>query len=354
VGHLVAAGTYARIAGLTLEIESFELERLELPVAPEFTRVTTVVHLYGGGKEGVGEDVTYDEADQSAFQHWGVNLPLPGSWTLGSFSKRLDDVPLFPDEPARLAYRDYRRWGIESAALDLALRQAGTSLAAALEREPRPITYVVSMRLPEPPSFEPLERWLELYPGLRFKLDPTSSWDDAFVERLAALDKVDVADLKGAYKGTPVDQPPDRELYRRVAEGLPAALIEDPALTPETDPVLEPYRDRVTWDAPIHSVDDVLALPFPPRVLNVKPSRFGPLELLFGFYDWCAEHDVRNYGGGQFELGPGRGQIQYLASLFHPDASNDVAPSGFNTGLKPGLPVSPLPPPDASVPGFRA
>ena len=33
------------------------------------------------------------------------------------------------------------------------------------------------------------------------------------------------------------------------------------------------------------------------------------------------------YGGGQFELGPGRGQIQHLASLFHPDAPNDVAPT---------------------------
>jgi hypothetical protein len=209
------------------------------------------------------------------------------------------------------------------------------------------------MRLPEPPSLEPLERWLELYPGLRFKLDPTSAWDDAFVDRLAELDKVDVADLKGQYRGTVVDQPPDTALYRRIAERLPQALIEDPALTPETERVLEPYRDRVTWDAPIHSVDDVLALPFAPRVLNVKPSRFGPLSRLFAFYDWAADNGVALYGGGQFELGPGRGQIQYLASLFHPDGSNDVAPGGFNAGLQPGLPESPLAPPAAGAAGFR-
>ena len=50
------------------------------------------------------------------------------------------------------------------------------------------------------------------------------------------------------------------------------------------------------------------------------------------------------YGGGQFELGPGRGQIQYLASLFHPDGPNDVAPGGFNEPeVPPGLPSSPLP-----------
>jgi hypothetical protein len=51
------------------------------------------------------------------------------------------------------------------------------------------------------------------------------------------------------------------------------------------------------------------------------------------------------YGGGQFELGPGRGQIQYLASLFHPDGPNDTAPGGFNAPEPPpGLPTSPLAP----------
>jgi hypothetical protein len=344
---------WKRISDLPLVIEGLELERLELPVAPEFTRVTTVIHLAGGGEEGVGEDVTYGTPEQDAFQSEGPRLPLTGSWTLESFAAHLDELELFTEAPAQHAYRDYRRWALESAALDLALRQAGTSLARAVDREPRPITYVASMRLPEPPSLEPLERWLELYPELRFKLDPTSSWDDAFVERLGAFGKVDVADLKGAYKGTVVDQPPDPDLYRRVAEGLPDALIEDPALTPETDAVLEPHRDRITWDAPIHSVDDVLALPFAPRVLNVKPSRFGPVSRLFDFYDWCAVNGVANYGGGQFELGPGRGQIQYLASLFHPDGSNDVAPAGFNAGRQPGLPASPLRPPDAAAPGFR-
>jgi hypothetical protein len=349
----MAESLWKRIAATPLEIESFELERLEQPVAPEFTRVTTVIHLRGGGEEGVGEDVTYDAGDQDAFQRSGPALALAGEWTLASFSRHLDGLELFPGEPGQPAYRDYRRWALESAALDLALRQAGTSLARALDREARPARYVASMRLPDPPTLEPLERWLELYPELRFKLDPMSSWNDAFVERLAELERVDVADLKGAYKGTPVDQPPDPALYARVATGLPQALIEDPALTPETDAVLEPHRDRITWDAPIHSLEDVVALPFAPKVMNVKPSRFGPLRRLFDFYDWCADNDVANYGGGQFELGPGRGQVQYLASLFHPDAPNDVAPRGFNAGVQAGLPTSPLPPPDPATPGFR-
>jgi hypothetical protein len=59
------------------------------------------------------------------------------------------------------------------------------------------------------------------------------------------------------------------------------------------------------------------------------------------------------YGGGQFELGPGRGQIQYLASLFHPDTPNDTAPTGFNEVEPPaGLPVPPLAPVPSAV-GFR-
>jgi L-alanine-DL-glutamate epimerase-like enolase superfamily enzyme len=349
----MAESLWKRIAHLPLAIESFELERLELEVSPEFKRVTTVIHLHGAGDEGVGEDVTYGVPEQDAFQQDGPQLPLGGTTTLEQFSALLDTLTLFPEEPAMPAYRDYRRWALESAALDLALRQAGVSLAEALDREPQPIRYVASMRLGEPATLEPLQRWLELYPELRFKLDPTGSWTDEVVAELAALGKVDVVDMKGQYKGTPVDQAPDAALYERVAEGFPAAWIEDPALTAETDSVLEPHRDRVTWDAPIHSVDDVLALPFAPRMLNVKPSRFGPLRRLFDFYDWCADHGVRNYGGGQFELGPGRGQIQYLASLFHADAPNDVAPAGFNAGVQSGLPVSPLEPPNLKEPGFR-
>jgi hypothetical protein len=59
------------------------------------------------------------------------------------------------------------------------------------------------------------------------------------------------------------------------------------------------------------------------------------------------------YGGGQFELGPGRGHIQYLASMLHPDTANDVAPGGYNEPDVPkALPESPLVP-AAHATGFR-
>jgi hypothetical protein len=215
------------------------------------------------------------------------------------------------------------------------------------------VHFVVSLRLGDPPTMEPLRRRLDSYPTLRFKLDPVSAWSDELIAELVATGAVDSVDFKGFYQGTPVDQPADPELYSRVAEAFPDAWIEDPALTDETDPVLEPHRDRITWDAPIHSVADIEALPFPPRMVNIKPSRLGPLSSLFAAYDYCEEHGIGAYGGGQFELGPGRGHIQYLASLFHADTPNDVAPSGYNAPEPPaGLPASPLEP-QVEPTGFR-
>jgi hypothetical protein len=341
---------YDAVATLPLEVESVELERLTLRVSDDFTRATTVVHLRGGGEEGVGEDVTY-----AAAEHDDPPVPdVAGRWdTFDAYSRRLDEVDLFRGEPEQPAYRDYRRWAWESAALDLALRQAGTSLAKAVGREPRPVRFVASMRLPDPPTIEPVRAWLELYPWLQFKLDPTSAWTDELVAELAATGAVESVDLKGAYRGTVVDQPPDPALYRRVADGLPEAWIEDPNLEePEAAAALEPHRARITWDAPIHSVADVEALPFPPRTINVKPSRFGTVRRLFDTYDWCGERGIGLYGGGQWEVGPGRGQIQYLASLFHPEMPNDTAPGGYNAAPRPGLPESPLEP-QAHSAGFR-
>jgi hypothetical protein len=345
--------TYAKLTELPVEVESYELEPHELEVSSEFTRFSTVIRLRGGGEEGVGEDVTYDALDHVALQDARPVLPLAGSYSLGELCEKLAGLGLFPAEPVREVSRLYRRWAFESAALDLALRQAGRSLAAALDREPRPVTFVVSMRLGRPPTIEPVRRRLALYPTLRFKLDPTSDWSDELIAELVETRAVDSVDFKGFYRDTPVDQPADPDLYRRVAEAFPEAWIEDPALTDETRPVLEPHRDRITWDAPIHSIDDIESLPFPPRMVNVKPSRFGSLRALLDGYDYLDEREIRAYGGGQWELACGRGQNQYLASLFHPDTPNDVAPIGYGDPKVPeGLPTSPLEP-SPSKTGFR-
>jgi L-alanine-DL-glutamate epimerase-like enolase superfamily enzyme len=345
--------SWERLAELPVEIDEYSLAPLQADVSSEFTRKSTVIQLRGAGQQGVGEDVTYDAVDHEILQATGAILPLAGHFTLASFSEYLAELSLFPEEPQREVSARYRTWAYESAALDLALRQADTSLHAALAREPRPVRYVVSLRLAEPPSAQPIRARLALYPGMRFKLDPTSAWDEALIAELVATGAVDSVDFKGLYSGTVVDQAADPVLYRRVVEAFPNAWIEDPKLTPEIDAILAGHRERFSWDAPIHSIDDILALPYPPRMVNIKPSRLGGLRNLLDAYDYCAANEIGNYGGGQFELGVGREQIQYLASLFHADAPNDVAPTGFNLPEPAaGLPPSPL----AATPsptGFR-
>lgn len=329
--------TYSRLAGLPLIVDGCALDGLEQAVDSDVVRRTTVVRLRGQGEEGIGEDVTYDAAEQVRFQAAGPGLALAGEHTLDSFSALLDGLD------------DYRRWAFESAALDLALRQAGLPLSRLLGREPQPVRFVVSTGL----GADGAER-LRRLPGVRFKLDATSDWDEPLVAELAALERVDVVDFKEAYTWREPERSPTVAVYRLVVDRFPAAWLEDPDLRdPEKAAVLAPHRERVSWDAVVRSVSDIDALPFPPRTLNSKPSRFGSLRRLLDFYDACAERGIGLYGGGQFELGPGRGQIQYLASLFHPDAPNDVAPSGYNAWPPPlGLPTSPLPARPAPV-GFR-
>jgi L-alanine-DL-glutamate epimerase-like enolase superfamily enzyme len=345
--------TYELLAELPVVVEGYELEGHEVAFSSEFVRKTTVIRLQGLGEEGLGEDVTYAAEDQEALQSAGASAPLAGRWTLASFAEHLRSLDLFPRPTERPEFRLYRNWAFDSAALDLALRQAGSTLHAALGRECAPLSFVASQRLGEPPSLDPLLRRLKIAPGLRFKLDPTPSWDDELIASLVSLGAVESVDLKGQYEGTIVDNPADPELYRRVVEAFPDAWIEDPKLTPQTEEVLRTHRSRVTWDAPIHSVADIQALPWPPLTLNIKPSRLGGLQSLLDVYDYCAAHSIGCYGGGQSELSVGRGQIQYLASLFHADAPNDVAPAGFNLPEPPSdLPSSPLPP-APSARGFR-
>jgi hypothetical protein len=328
---------YDHVAHLPLEVDGYELQRRELAVSSEFTRVTTTVLLHGRGERGEGEDVTYTPADHDGFPD---DLPLAGASTLAELSARLDGRELFARPPSQGAYREYRRWALESAALDLALRQAARSLGDALGRPYRPVRFVASTR---GDAFA----WLDAVPGLELKLDPEPGWERAAIERLAGTGRVRVLDLKAYYRGTSVDVDPDPQLYRTLVELFPDAVLEDAWLEGECRDALCGAEERLSFDAPIHSLADVEALPVAPRWLNVKPSRFGTLARLLECVDACDARGIRMYGGGQFELGPGRRQIQVLASLLYPDGPNDVAPGVYNEGgPRPGLPASPLPPPE--------
>jgi hypothetical protein len=351
---------YDEVAKLPITVESYELEANDREYSPEFTRGSTIVHLRGGGQEGIGEDVVYDVLDHIAHRDAGSVHDLSGPRTLGELCELLGELDLFPGAPpVRDPSRHYRRWAYESAALDLALRQAGEPLWKVVGRDPKPLNFVNSTRLttfgeePRHSTTDPIRGRLEKYPTLRFKLDPENDWDKDLIAELRDLAHVDILDLKGLYRGTPVDVETDPVLYRNVAEAFPEAYLEDPDLIDETRRVLEPHMDRVTWDAPLHSLADVAGLEHKPPAINSKPSRFGSLGELFSVYEYCEREGIAVYGGGQGELGVGRQQIQYLASLFHPDTPNDVAPSGYNDPSVPDdLPASPLEPAPAES-GFR-
>lgn len=334
---------YDRIAGLPLAIENISLRGLEAGTATGFTRHTTEVCLVGGGETGRGEDVTYFDEDQAHFQAGGIAIPVAGTFTLDSFSRRLDDLDLFlGTEPGDAAYRHYRRWAFESAAADLALRQGGTTLTEALGRSLSPVRFVASLGLGTPPTVEPLRALRERSPGLGFKVDFDVTWTEEVAEDLAAFGGVETVDLKGKYRGVFEGPPADAEKYALVASILPRAWIEDPDWNDDTDGVLAPIADRVTWDAPFHAAADLDGFPNRPRAVSIKPSRFGTWRELLAVYERCERDGIAMYSGGQFELGVGRDQIQYLAAMFHPDAPNDCAPREFNAEGSAALPQSPL------------
>jgi L-alanine-DL-glutamate epimerase-like enolase superfamily enzyme len=346
---------YDAIAELPLKIEGYSLDRLARMVSSGFERVSTVFVLEGAGHVGKGEDVTYDAEDQEAQLAAGPVLELAGEWTFDAFSEHLGTLDTFGGRtPQQEVYRSYRRWGLESAALDLALRQAGTSLHALLGRDVQPVTFVVSSRMGDPPTLDPVTRRLARYPHIRFKLDGTPDWTDELIEGLVGTGAVDSIDFKGAYKGTVVDVDTDPAFYRRIAETFPDAWLEDPDLDDEDAfKALAPFQDRITWDAPIHSVEDILARKVIPRTVNLKPSRFGSVKALLRAYEFCEQRGMGAYGGGQYELGVGRGQVQLLAAIFHPNAPNDIAPGGYDDlDPEPGLPESPLDVDPAPI-GFR-
>lgn len=341
--------TFDGVKDLELTVESYSLKPLTAKISGVGDldeRKCTLVEFNGLGKIGVGEDVTYLEDLQDTFVKNGANHSLAGTYTFAEFSKRLgeiDWVPDAPEGPFGESFRNYRRWALESAALDLALQQNNLSLSQALGREVRPLNFVASMRLGEPSSFEPIRKRLEKYPSMRFKLDPTNDWADELIDQIAATGAADTMDFKGFYKGTPVEAKTDPALYKKIVDKFPNVWLEDPDVTDETRPILEPVSSRVTWDFPIHDVASLSQQAFPIKCVNIKPSRFGPIEELFATYDYCNANGIKMYSGGQTEIGPGRGQVQYLSALFHADAPNDIAPAVYNSAdTEVDLPQSPL------------
>ncbi|UUY03752.1 hypothetical protein LRS13_24340 [Svornostia abyssi] len=334
---------------ITIESSSFEELVPRGPIEREDVS-TTQLRLRGRGEEGIGEQVGMP-ATQEGLR--ASDFPVTGEWAaLADFLAHLDTIDMWPEPPKYDLERNWRRWTFESAALDLALRQAGTSLPEVLGRTPQPVTFVNSFGLGDPPDGDKVAHRRALQPTVGFKLDVAPSWTQEIMDRVAAVEGVAVIDFKGQYGLEVEDEAALLAMYERTVATFTDVLFEDPHDFPAVLELLSPIADRVSYDAPITTVESIGATPIQVGVVNVKPCRVGRLQELSRLYAHCESAGIQMYNGGMGELGVGRGQAQLLAALFHPDAPNDIAPSDYNLEEPPpGLPPSPLDPaPDR---GFR-
>ncbi len=344
---------WAAVEDLPITIESSALETLTPsgPTALE-DHSTTQLRLRGRGEEGIGEQVGRAD-DQEALR--SGDFPVRGEWPrLADFLAHVDAIDVWAEPPEHEMQRNWRRWTFESAALDLALRQSGTSLPEVLGRTPRPVTFVNSFGLGDPPDIDKVAGRRALHPTVGFKLDVTPSWTQEIMDRVAAVEGIATIDFKGQYGLEVEDEAALLAMYERTLATFGSSMVffEDPHDLPAVLEMLAPFADRISYDAPIVSVASIGETPIKPEIVNVKPCRVGRLRELSRLYAHCEAAGIRMYNGGMGELGVGRGQAQLLAALFHPDAPNDIAPPDYNLeDPPPGLPPSPLDPrPDR---GFR-
>jgi hypothetical protein len=275
---------WPRLAELPLVIEECDYDRLHAVLAYEFERITTHVRLVGADADGLGEDVSVFREDGTTLHETQPSLPLEGEWTLAGFCDHLATLELWPEPPEWDVALRFRNWAFESAALDLALRQAGRSLHDVLGLEPQPVRFVNSLGLGKEPSIEPVRRRLARSPGVRFKLDAEATWAPALVDEVAATGAVDTIDFKGQYGFEVKDPEALNALYDHVLAAFPDAYLEDPHDLPEIAQRLGDHLERVSYDSPIRSAGDIGATPLAARVVNVKPSRIGGLRPLFEVY----------------------------------------------------------------------
>ena len=256
------------------------------------------------------------------------------------------------------AYRDYRRWAFESAAADLALRQAGPlarrgARARAAADQLRRLA--AARRAAEPRAGDAAGSRPTRACSSSSTTRPRGTTSCS--RRSSATGAVESIDFKGAYKGTPVDVD---DGSRRSTGAAPRASRRRgsriPDLTgPAADEALRPHRDRITWDAPIHGVADIEELPFQPRTINVKPSRIGTWKELLRHL-----RVVRRARHHQLRRRPVRARRRPRpdpvprVDLPRRTSRTTSRPSGYDWAEFPetGLPASPLPP-DLEPTGFR-
>jgi L-alanine-DL-glutamate epimerase-like enolase superfamily enzyme len=286
-------------------------------------RPHSVVRLAGRGAVGRGEHVGWSVTAHEACSDASLPRIPRGVWRLDAWSAALAHAVSDP----------YDRAAAEAAAIDLALRQRGTTLFALADRPPRPLRYVVSFARVADPAAEARRQG-----DVELKVDADPAWDDATFAALAAAGRVAVLDWKGGGM---------RRDHERAHRLLPDALVEDPCW--DAAPWSANLTRRVSADAPVQCAADVDRLPVTPAAVNLKPARLGGVFELLAAAAACATRGIAVYLGGMFELDVGRRQLQALAALLSPDGPNDVAPIS-RAGAHADRPDRLVP--DGRTPGF--
>jgi len=274
---------------------------VDVPSYPDGPRPTSVVTLAGRGARGVGEHVGWTAAVHARFRDETVPRVPAGGWTVETWSAAVAERTADP----------YERAALEAAAIDLALRQAGTTCAALLGARLRPVRYVVSFGI----EVDPLTALARESRG-ECKIDVDAAWSDEVLAAVASSGRVAVVDWKTG--GETAE-------HERLHQALPSALIEDPGAAAGAWST-SAFAERVSADGWLARAADLDALPRAPAAVNVKPGRMGGVLEALALAARAEARGIATYVGGMFEVGPGRSQIQVLAALLSPDGPNDVAP----------------------------
>ena len=178
---LAAMTLWPKLADLPLVVEGCAYDTLT--PGPEFgedAHATQLVQLSGAGHTGLGEDITlFIERKPGPAAERRVDARIVLRSPRHAASSGRTTRPSGTWRAAGATGRSSPRRSTSRCA------QAGKPLHEVLERTPRPITYVNSLGLGDPPSADTILERLERYPGLRFKLDAAVTWTPEIVEALA-------------------------------------------------------------------------------------------------------------------------------------------------------------------------
>jgi hypothetical protein len=299
-----------RVAALPVAVDGLAVERASLAVPAYYEgapRPTGLAVLRGGSAVGRGECVAWTPREQKAFATACERLVLPASATVGELSLLLEDEI---DDP-------YHRVAVEGAAIDLALRQAGTNLFALAGRPAAPVAFCWSIGR-EPDPLAAIAPILDRSPDARLKIDvPPEGWLPGTWQALAETGRVVVLDFK---------RESDPGQLRLAHAWIPDAWLEDPPAESMTLDRDGAWRERVSIDGYVLAAVDLDDPEIPPVAVNVKAPRVGGWLEALRCLEECRRRDLEAYFGGMFEVDVGRSQTRVLASLYTAGAWNDLAP----------------------------